>query len=207
MANKRRTHLRIRPSRPLLAQYPHYLGRVRDIGLAGAFIESERPLLPGRAIPITFWLDVEKSVQIDAVVRRVETLRGMGVEFMNMSGEGVRLLCNYWDITPPLKGNDRRTVFPRVKPREMVLAEYPNYISPVRDLSPVGAFIEDRRYLPPGQILSLKLWLDSVTPIAIDAAVRRVEEGRGIGVQFSSLNETDYNRLRVFCGIRPQSEM
>ena len=90
MATKRRTHLRIRPSRPLLAHYPNYLGRVRDIGPAGAFIESDRPLLPGKILPITFWLDVERSVEIDAVVRRVESLRGMGVEFLNMTGERIR---------------------------------------------------------------------------------------------------------------------
>ena len=204
MVSKRRTHLRIRPSRPLLANYPNYLGRVRDIGPAGAFIESDRPLLPGKILPITFWLDVERSVEIDAVVRRVESLRGMGVEFLNMTGEGMRLLCNYWDVKPPLLANDRRTSLPRIKPKKMVLVEYPNYLSRVRDLSPVGAFIEDRRYLPPGQHVSLKLWLDSISPIPIDVTVRRVDEGHGIGGQFASLKESDYDRLRQFCRAQPQ---
>ncbi|MCH6554897.1 MAG: PilZ domain-containing protein, partial [Acidobacteria bacterium] len=101
--------------------------------------------------------------------------------------------------------NDRRTSLPRIKPKKVVLVEYPNYLSRVRDLSPVGAFIEDRRYLPPGQHVSLKLWLDSISPIPIDVTVRRVDEGHGIGVQFASLKESDYDRLRQFCRAQPQN--
>jgi hypothetical protein len=32
-----------------------------------------------------------------------------------------------------------------------------------------------------------------------------VDEGHGIGVQFASLKESDYDRLRQFCRAQPQN--
>ena len=201
MADKRRNHLRIKPNRPLLVHYPNYLGRVRDVSVTGAFIESDRPLLPGTRIHLTLWLDVERSVKINTVVRRVEPLRGMGVEFLELSGGALRNICHYWDFTPPELPHERRNAFPRVRLTEIVLAEVLNSYARVRDLNPFGAFIEDRRYLPPGVYISLRLWLDSLEPIPVDAKICRVERGAGIGIQFSMLQERDYHRLCSYLSV------
>lgn len=182
-----RSYLRIEPNRPLLAHYPQYLGRVRNISLAGAFIETERPLLPGQRLRITFWLELEHTFEIDAVVRHVEPLRGMGVELLNMSGAGIRFLCNYWD--------ERRVAFRRIIPNQILLAEFPHSFGRVRDLSPFGAFIEDKRAVSLGEHISFRLWLNSIDAIPVQAAIRRMEEGRGVGVEFVGMSEADSDRM------------
>ncbi len=207
-ADLRRSHLRIRPNRPLLAHAQNYLGRVRDISFTGAFIESERPPLPGQKLSVTFWVDVENLVRLEAVVRRVEALRGMGVEFLQINGAGVRLLCAYWSVMPPQASSERRAPFSRIKPKQTMLAEFPRVnqrrvglprrLSRVRDISPVGAFIELHRSLPLGQRVAVKLWLNGFGPIPCDARIRRVAEGHGVGVEFMRMSESGFDRLQGY---------
>ena len=52
-------------------------GRIRDLSANGAFIESPDPLWVGAGF--TARLELERPVQINCFVRRVEPGRGMGV--------------------------------------------------------------------------------------------------------------------------------
>jgi hypothetical protein len=67
----------------------------------------------------------------------------------------------------------------------------------VRDISLFGVFIENPHPLPLGTWLDFKLWLSECEPFVIKAIVRRVEEGRGIGVELL-LDGTDYDRLHEY---------
>ncbi len=95
---------------------------------------------------------------------------------------------------------------PRIKPKQTVRVEYPDFVPRVRNLSISGAFIEDARPLPRGRIVPLRLWLGYKEPVTMKAMVRRVEEGRGMGVEFLSMEEGDRKRLREFVGAAPSME-
>lgn len=96
-----------------------------------------------------------------------------------------------------------RRASPRITPKRTMWVDYPDWRPDVRNISLSGAFIKDPRPLPPGRNLKLKLWLGYQEPVTITAVVRRVEEGRGMGVEFLSMSETDGNRLREFVGTAP----
>lgn len=113
---ERRSHPRIQPHRPVVAclfstakwrDNPYYIGRVHNFSIAGAFIESARPVIPGQRLPIRFLLGGDKTFEIKAIVRRVEPLRGAGVEFLQMNGAGVRFLCNCWGDESQEERNER----------------------------------------------------------------------------------------------------
>lgn len=74
----------------------------------------------------------------------------------------------------------------------------------MRDISLAGAFIEDPCPLPPGQRFQLRFWLGAIEPLVVDAAIRRVEEGQGMGVEFLSMTPADYDHLRAFLHTAPQ---
>lgn len=86
---------------------------------------------------------------------------------------------------------------PRIKPCFPVYVEYPEPGS-VRDISLSGAFIED--YYPAflGQRLQFRFWLGQIEPVVINGAVRRIEKGRGMAVEFLSTTRAHYNHLRQF---------
>ena len=97
---------------------------------------------------------------------------------------------------------DRHRAFPRVKPKEVLLVDFTNYLGRVRDLSPNGAFIEDGHPYSLGKTVSFRLWLrsdNSVDLIPIKATVRWVEERRGIGVQFECARVSVFEPLREYC--------
>lgn len=78
-----------------------------------------------------------------------------------------------------------------------MFVEYANHLARVRNLSLSGAFIEDTRPLPLGQMLHFKLWLDDIKPaLETDAMIRRSDVGQGLGVEFMSMSESDRARLR-----------
>ncbi|MBI4462229.1 MAG: PilZ domain-containing protein [Acidobacteria bacterium] len=87
--------------------------------------------------------------------------------------------------------------YPRVVPKKTVFVEYPNYLARVRNLSLVGAFIEDTRPFPPGQTVEFSLWLDDQEAVPVRAQVRRVERD-GMGVEFLRLLPPYGERLRNF---------
>jgi len=73
----------------------------------------------------------------------------------------------------------------------------------VRDISLSGAFIEDTHPLPPGQRFQLRFWLGAIEPLVVDATIRRVEEGKGMGVEFLSMTPGDYDHLQHFLHAAP----
>lgn len=98
--------------------------------------------------------------------------------------------------------NQKRSA-PRIRPKIPLYVESPERRS-VRDISLSGAFIEDKHPLPPGQRFQLRFWLGAIEPLVVDAAIRRVEEGEGMGVEFLSMTPADYDHLRAFLHTAPQ---
>ncbi len=89
---------------------------------------------------------------------------------------------------------------PRVKPKETLLVDYPAYRASVRDINLSGAFIEDPRPIPPGHVIRLRIQLSANESITANVMVRRVEVGRGMGVEFLAMNDADRHRLRKIVG-------
>jgi len=78
-------------------------------------------------------------------------------------------------------------------------AEYHHsYRVPLRDLSLIGAFIEDDLPFPVGRHIPLTIWLNDNEAIEVEAVVRRAARGRGLGVEFVRMSEADSARLREF---------
>lgn len=103
---------------------------------------------------------------------------------------------------PSESGQDRRT-FPRTKPRIPLYVDLPER-RVVRDISLSGAFIEGKPLLAPAERIQLRFWLGVIKPVVVNARIRRIEEGQGMGVEFLTLNEDDYARLRQFLEIIPR---
>lgn len=99
---------------------------------------------------------------------------------------------------------DRNT---RIMPRQEIKVEYPTIAPRVRNLSLTGAFIEDKRPLSRGRVLPVKLWISPAESITVNAMVRRVEEGQGMGVEFLGMSDTDYHLLRRSVGEISSSEL
>lgn len=85
MQEERRSGARVRPLRPVLVEYHAFRPYLRDIGIGGAFIDDPRPLPLGHKVQLKVWLDDHAPITVEAVVRRVEDWKGMGVEFLRMS--------------------------------------------------------------------------------------------------------------------------
>jgi hypothetical protein len=97
-----------------------------------------------------------------------------------------------------LPNSDReRRRQPRIHPETKIYVEYPHQASHVRDVSLTGAFIEER-LLGPGRVFELKIFLGESEPVTATVIVRRVDEQRGMGVEFLHVDEADYQRLRKF---------
>lgn len=88
-----RIHARIVPPVSLQAEYPGMISAVRDVSLAGAFIEDERPLPVGRVFKLRLTSEkLDKEIEVAAVVRRVEPHVGMAVEFVALTPEAKKTL-------------------------------------------------------------------------------------------------------------------
>jgi len=85
--HERRAQPRLRPERPIYVDYPEWRPRVRDISLAGAYIDDHRPLPRGRMLELHIWLDDKTSITAKAMIRRSDEGQGMGVEFLSMSDD------------------------------------------------------------------------------------------------------------------------
>lgn len=89
----------------------------------------------------------------------------------------------------------------RIRPKQAILVEYPDYQPRVRDISLSGAYIEDARArFSRGRMVRLRLRLDEKTSITVNAMVRRLEEQKGMGVEFLGMSEQDRGILRQFVG-------
>ncbi len=88
---------------------------------------------------------------------------------------------------------------PRVCLNHPLIAEYHHaYRIPVRDLSLSGAFLAGELPLHIGQDIHLTVWLSDSEAIEIEAVVRRAVCGKGLGVEFVRMSETDTARLRKY---------
>ena len=69
----------------------------------------------------------------------------------------------------------------------------------LRDISHTGAFIEDPRPLRVGRTLHLLIRLDADSrAITVWGMIRRVEEGKGMGVEFVQISSDDRATLRAY---------
>lgn len=92
-AARQRLFARVAPPSLLVAEYPGMRSAVRDLSLAGAFIEDERPLPGGRLFDLRLCSDKPPvEIVLRAIVRRVESQVGMAVEFVALSPEGKKQL-------------------------------------------------------------------------------------------------------------------
>lgn len=90
---ERRAQIRVQPPAPLFAEYPGLESVVRDLSLTGAFVEDERPLPLGRVFTLRLCgSPFPQSLELRAIVRRVEPHVGMAVEFLAMSEEALKRL-------------------------------------------------------------------------------------------------------------------
>lgn len=71
----------------VVVELPDLEASLRDVSASGAYIEDPRPLPPGRLVRIRLKLSQQLAINTRAMVRRVDEGVGMGIEFMEMSGE------------------------------------------------------------------------------------------------------------------------
>lgn len=99
-----------------------------------------------------------------------------------------------------MRENFERRCGPRLPAHEAVV-ELLDFRPRVRDLSHAGIFIEDPRPLPPGRMLRLLIRLNPQSgAITVWGMVRRVEEGKGMGIEFLQMSAADRATLRSFLG-------
>lgn len=78
-----RSSPRVRPSPPLFVDCPERKP-IRDISLAGAYIEHDQPPPQGQLLQLRIWLGDIEPVVIQAEIQRSDEGRGMGVKFLRM---------------------------------------------------------------------------------------------------------------------------
>lgn len=104
-AERHRIYARIVPATPIQAEYPGMRSGVRDLSLAGAFIEDERPLPVGRLFKLRLSsAHFSAEIEVDAVVRRVEPHVGMAVEFVALTAEAKKCLQAIVERGGPWRG-------------------------------------------------------------------------------------------------------
>ena len=88
---------------------------------------------------------------------------------------------------------------PRAHLKQPLVAEFHHaYPIPIIDLSPVGAFLADELPFSVGQEVHLTLRLGETKAIEVEAVVRRVVKGKGLGVEFVGMSKPDSEQLRKF---------
>ncbi len=97
-----------------------------------------------------------------------------------------------------MKPDHERRCGPRV-PAHEVAVELLDFRPRLRDISQTGAFIEDPRPLPRGRTLRLLIRLGPDSrAITVWGMIRRVEEGKGMGLEFVQISPDDRAALRTF---------
>lgn len=97
--HERRAQPRLQPERPIYVEYPELRPRIRDISLAGAYIEDHRPLPRGRMLQMRIALDAGPPLEVKAMIRRSDDGAGMGVEFLSMSDADMNRLRRFVGAT------------------------------------------------------------------------------------------------------------
>ncbi len=96
LEGERRVRNRVRPASVMSVDFPEVRSQIRDLSPTGAFIADERPFPVGRKLQMRFRLDTTSpTLEIKAVVRRVDPQIGMAVEFTELSEEAANLLAQY----------------------------------------------------------------------------------------------------------------
>lgn len=94
--SERRIQRRIRPDSVIPVEFPSVSSQIRDLSPTGAFIADERPFPLGRKMNLRFRLDQSgPTIEVHAVVRRVDPQIGMAVEFIELTEEADALLNEY----------------------------------------------------------------------------------------------------------------
>lgn len=97
-----------------------------------------------------------------------------------------------------MKLDHERRVGSRI-PAHEVAVELLDFRPRLRDISQTGAFIEDPRPLPRGRTLQLLIRLGPDSrAITVWGMIRRVEEGKGMGVEFVQISPDDRAALKAF---------
>lgn len=69
---------------------------LRDLSVGGAFVESRQVFPIGSILNFRFKVpSVNNLVTCTAIVRNMEIGRGIGVQFLDLSGENLRQVANY----------------------------------------------------------------------------------------------------------------
>lgn len=83
------------------------MGRTLNISLKGILLETHLPLEPGQHLLITIGLE-EDLVDVRGLVkhaeRRDDKYFGAGIEFLEIDGEGLRVIENYLQAFEAFKG-------------------------------------------------------------------------------------------------------
>jgi len=177
-------------------------GTTRDIALGGVYCQVERPLANGQIVEFDVVLPGElaegQPVRLHCrgkVLRSERTEQGFGVAVTIETSEAVEPLARTADAA-------RQRLYTRIIPPSVVIAEYPGMRSVVRDLSLVGAFIEDERPLPVARVFDLHLSGEKLyEEIALRAIVRRVEPHVGMAVEFVAMTPEAKERLKKILGL------
>ena len=100
--------------------------------------------------------------------------------------------------------DSQRRAHPRVRPLPLLLAEYGEGLTPVRDIGLTGAFIEEINPPGVGQDVQFLLWVNSTDAMAMRGVVRHCTLGRGMGVEFLSMGATQASWLEDYCSRAPE---
>lgn len=74
-----------------------YDGKIVDISIDGAFIETLHPLPEKSLIKVRFKTTQGKELVLKAVVKNTMHGRGMGIEFINMNDESREVFSDFID--------------------------------------------------------------------------------------------------------------
>jgi PilZ domain len=103
LENERRVRNRVRPASLMPVEFPEIRSQIRDLSPTGAFIADERPFPLGRKLSMRFRLDGQgPTLEVQAIVRRVDPQIGMAVEFTELSEEAATLLAQYASTNNPI---------------------------------------------------------------------------------------------------------
>lgn len=75
------------------------------------------------------------------------------------------------------------------------------YVAPsphLRDLSISGLYLLDQRPFQRGQPVQLKLGLGSLGTIVVQGMVRRVDQGTGMAIEFTQVDQADRRKIKEF---------
>jgi c-di-GMP-binding flagellar brake protein YcgR len=93
---ERRIQRRVRPPVVIAVEFPSVNSQIRDLSPTGAFIADERPFPLGRKLTLRFRLDESgPTIEVHAIVRRVDPQMGMAVEFIELTEEAAEILDQY----------------------------------------------------------------------------------------------------------------